>query len=226
MRDNCGMPVYRDSHGRTLADYPRPSVAVDTAVLSVPADSPLSVLLVGGPGHWRLPGTFLHEGETLADAVLRSLRDKAGVTGLSPEQLYVYDDPTRDERGWVLSVAHVDAVHADGLIPDAELARLFAVAEVPRLPFGHESIIKRAVAHLRERYASAPDPAGFLIEPFPLRALQSVHEAVAGVPLPRDSFRRSMEHALTPTGASASGSVGKPARLFTRGRGEGARVGL
>ena len=39
------------------------------------------------------PGTFLHEGETLADAVDRSLRDKANVRGLHPRQLHVFDDP-------------------------------------------------------------------------------------------------------------------------------------
>jgi ADP-ribose pyrophosphatase YjhB (NUDIX family) len=80
---------HRDATGRSLADYPRPSVAVDTAVLTVPdgADA-LHVLLVRRAGshehgEWALPGTFLHPGETLADAVLRSLPDKAGVKGLA-----------------------------------------------------------------------------------------------------------------------------------------------
>ena len=90
---------YRDAAGKTLTDYPRPSVAVDTAVLTVPdgADT-VHVLLVRRAGShekgaWALPGTFLHDGETLADAVLRSLRDKAGVQGLAPRQLHVFDDP-------------------------------------------------------------------------------------------------------------------------------------
>lgn len=48
-------------------------------------------------GTWALPGTFLHEGERLADAVLRSLRDKAGIQGTSPKQLHVFDDPNGDE---------------------------------------------------------------------------------------------------------------------------------
>lgn len=37
---------YRDSSGRALADYPRPSVAVDTALLTV-VDGTLSVLQCG-----------------------------------------------------------------------------------------------------------------------------------------------------------------------------------
>ena len=88
--------IYRDSSGRTLADYPRPSVAVDTALLTLDPGLELVVLQVrraNGAG-WALPGTFLHEGERLADAVDRSLRVKAGVRGLHPRQLHVFDDPT------------------------------------------------------------------------------------------------------------------------------------
>ncbi len=100
-------------------DFPRPSVAVDIAVLTVTdADAgrlSLAALLLrrsGGPamGDWSLPGSFLRERETLHTAVLRTLADKCGITGLAPRQLRVFDDPHRDDRGWVLSVAHVDVV--------------------------------------------------------------------------------------------------------------------
>ena len=37
--------------------------------------------------------------ERLADAVKRSLREMAGVRGLRPRQLHVFDDPNRDARG-------------------------------------------------------------------------------------------------------------------------------
>ena len=100
---------YRDTSGRNLTDYPRPSVAVDTAVLALDPEQGLVLLEVRRPTGmgWALPGTFIHEGETLAEAVDRSLRVKANVRGLHPRQLHVFDDPTRDDRGWVLSVAHV-----------------------------------------------------------------------------------------------------------------------
>jgi 8-oxo-dGTP diphosphatase len=210
------MTEYRDSHNLTLADYPHPSVAVDTAVLTVPADSALSVLLVRSGDGWRLPGTFLHQGERLADAVLRSLHTKAGITGLSPRQLRVFDDPYRDDRGWVLSVAHLDAVPASRLAIDEQIARLVPVTAVPALPYGHEEIIKLAVATLRADYAGRPDPAGLLSEPFSLRDLQLLHESVAGAALPRDTFRRAMAPQLRATGETVQGAVGKPARLFVR----------
>src|SRR4051794_21412061 len=109
-----------DGSGRSLADYPRPSVAVDVALLTVRPDGRLAVLVHrrgGGhaEGRWALPGTFLHERERLAEAALRALRDKAGVRGERPEQLGVFDEPDRDYRGRVLTVAHVDLVPAERL---------------------------------------------------------------------------------------------------------------
>ena len=66
---------FQDSTGRTLADYLRPSVAVDTALLTRDPRRGLVVLQVArdDAGKWALPGTFLHHGETLAQAVERSL---------------------------------------------------------------------------------------------------------------------------------------------------------
>jgi 8-oxo-dGTP diphosphatase len=208
--------IYLDPSGRRLDEYPRPSVAVDTAVLTVTPDPALAVLLVQTDGGWRLPGTFLHERETLAQAVLRSLRTKAGVEGLSPRQLHVFDEPDRDDRGWVLSVAHRDAVPVHRLDPDESLARITPLTSLPPLPYGHEDILKAAVATLRDDYAYSPDPSGLIPEPFTLRDLQRVHEAVAGTPLRRDTFRRTMEPQLRATGETLLGAVGKPPRLFVR----------
>lgn len=212
--------AYRDSHGKTLEDYPRPSVAVDTAVLTVSGDE-LCVLLVRpgdarGRTSRRLPGTFLHPGETLRDAVLRSLRDKAGAEGLSPAQLHVFDDPARDPRGWVLSVAHVDVVPAATLRIAPDLAELVPASSITQLDDRHHEIVAAAVAHVRYRYAATPDPDGLLPQPFTLRELQRLHEAVAGEPFMRDTFRRTMEPQLVATGDLERGAVGKPARLFRR----------
>ncbi|MDO8108336.1 NUDIX domain-containing protein [Isoptericola sp. b441] len=210
--------VYRDSSGRTLADYPRPSVAVDTAVLTVTPDGVLAVVLVrsGDPAGWRVPGTFLHPGERLADAVRRSLAQKAGITGLEPAQLHVFDAPERDDRGWVLSVAHLATVRYEELRLDAGIARLEDISAVGELRYDHSAIIEFAVAELRARYASAPDPAGLLPEPFTILELRRLHEAVAGEWLQRDTFRRAMLPGLVATGELQRGQRGKPAELFRR----------
>jgi 8-oxo-dGTP diphosphatase len=209
---------YRDSSGRTLADYPRPSVAVDTALLTVlRGDDYLSVLQVRRPEPtgWALPGTFLHQRERLIDAVRRSLRDKVGVEGMSPRQLQVFDDPQRDSRGWVLSVAHVAVVRAGQLEHRlTDRTRLAPVDRPGRLPYGHEQIIERAVADVRNQYAVAPDPDRLLAEPFTIFELRKLHEAVEGHALQRDTFRRRMEPQLAGTGRTTSGTRGRPAELF------------
>jgi len=215
---------YRDSSGRSLQDYPRPSVGVDTAVLTV-ADGRLCVLLTltndavrGGKEEWRLPGTFLHEGETLARAVLRSLRDKAGVAGLAPRQLHVFDDPARDDRGWVLGVAHLDVVRSDRLAT-SDRTRIAAVDELPALPYGHNVIVAYAVDALRADYERMPDPADLLDQPFTMRELRHVHEAVAGTRLLPDTFRRSMLPHLAATGELSRAGRGRPAELYRASRG-------
>lgn len=217
------MPTpYRDSSDRLLTDYPRPSVAVDTAVLTVTPEAELGVLLVRSEaGGWRLPGTFLHPGERLVDAVIRALDVKAGVRGLAPRQLHVFDEPDRDDRGWVLSVAHLDVVPFDSLAQDPDRATIVPTAALEAwlpapLPYGHAQIIAAAVAELRAEYAERPDPGGLLPEPFTLSSLRRLHEAVAGRRLLPDSFRRLMQPQLAPTDDVSEGSVGKPARLFRR----------
>ncbi|MDN6021044.1 MAG: NUDIX domain-containing protein [Acidipropionibacterium jensenii] len=213
-RDRQG--AYCDESGRTLADYPRPSVAVDTAVLTV-EDGRLCVLLVRGrDGCEGLPGTFLHPGETLADASLRALRDKAQVEGLAPHQLKVFDDPDRDSRGWVLSVAHLDAVRAD-LIPLTDRSDLVPVDECPPLAYDHTAIIAHAAAVLRDGYRRLPDPWR-LLEPseegVTIRDLRLLHEQVLGERLVPDTFRRTMLPGLRGTGRVRRGTRGKPAELY------------
>ena len=238
MGDVTARQPFRDSSGRSLLDYPRPSVAVDTALMTVAPgrgdEGPhLGVLLVrrsvqpaklakpssGSPG-WALPGTFLHEGETLAAAVRRSLEEKASVTGREPQQLHVFDDPARDDRGWVLSVAHLDVLAFDELeaLRRPSDTRIARVPTNLRLPYDHESIIELAVDRLRQEYRATPDPRHLLPDAFTIADLRIVHEAVAGTTLQKDTFRRLMIDQLVELPQESVGRVGRPARLFGRRR--------
>ncbi|WP_298416105.1 NUDIX hydrolase [Brevibacterium sp.] len=103
-----------------LTQFPRPSVAVDTAVLCPVPGCGLHVLLTHpGDGVWQLPGSILRPQERLAEAVARCLREKARLVDRAPVQLHVFDQPDRDDRGWVISVAHLDVLSAG----DVGLAR-------------------------------------------------------------------------------------------------------
>ncbi len=209
-----------------MAEYPHPSLAVDVALLTV-VDGRLGVLLHKAEegiatGKWALPGTFVREDELLADAALRVLLEKCGVAGESPRQLRVFDALDRDERGRVVTVAHVDLVPSLGL----EAAQLAPIAgervTIPgrqqRLPFDHDEIVTEAVRWARTSYSERPDPCGLLGEEFTLYQLRKLHEAVLErreTPA-KDTFRRRMGGLVVETGRMSSGSVGKPARLFRR----------
>ena len=218
---------FRDGSGRSLSEYPRPSVAVDTALMTVaPGDADeapyLGVLLVrrSVKPEWALPGTFLHEGETLVAAVRRSLGEKASVTGREPQQLHVFDDPARDDRGWVLSVAHLDVLAFDELeaLRRPSDTRIARVPTKLRLPYDHASIIELAVERLRREYRATPDPRHLLPNAFTIADLRIVHEAIAGTALQKDTFRRLMIDQLVELPDESVGRVGRPARLFARRR--------
>ena len=208
-------------------DYPRPTVAVDTALLSL--DLKRRQLQVAEMWRddiekWALPGAFVRRGETLTDAVQRCLRDKLGVEGIRTHQLFVFDDPDRDDRDWVISVAHLAVVRPDRLHSlgsgSAEQTRFVPVDRPGELAWDHPEIVRRAKHEIRRRYDTSADPEHLLGTKFTLRELQRVHEAVAGEELDRDRFRRAMESHVVATGEvrENTGGRGRPAELFRRKR--------
>lgn len=237
-----------------LADYPHPSLAVDVAILTVlpsqvaagrvggGADergglgvvvhrrSPEGYAPAAGFGHglWSLPGTFVRIDERLREAALRAVSSKCGpVSRLEPHQLRVFDDPDRDPRGRVVSVAFWDVVPYEallGMLAERDVVEARPVGgaldrSLANLAFDHRTIVELAVAELRSRYRREPDPFGLLgTDSFTLLQLRHLHEVVAGEALQKDTFRRRMEPRLVPMGRTASGARGRPAQLYGRER--------
>ena len=223
-----------------LEQFPRPSIAVDVAVLTVTDAGELGVLLhrrTGDrAGSWALPGRFLRERERLAEAVERTLAEKCGLpahalAGRTPRQLHVFDDPDRDDRGWVLSVAHLLVLPAERLEPVVATQPGLTIAPIRddrpvlpdrqrRLPYGQDEIIARAHGELRREYRETPDPERFLdTDTFTLSELGVVHFAVLGKEhWAIDTFRRKMSRQLRETGEVTRGGPGRPAALFRRSR--------
>lgn len=206
-------------------DFPRPTVAVDTALLTVDLDR--RQLLVAemareDTGKWALPGTFLRERETLAEAVQRCLREKLGVQGVRPRQLEVFDDPFRDHRDWVISVAHVAVVRPEQLASlgsGSAGTRLAPVDRPGELSWDHPKIVRLAKEYIRSRYESEPDPERLLGPRFTLKELQEVHQAVLGEQdIDRFAFRRAMKPLVVGTGVMSDSTGGRPAELFRRKR--------
>ena len=200
---------------KKLTDYPRPSVAVDVAVLTI-CDDVLQVLVVEHRlGGLALPGTFLREKEVLAGAAARALREKAGLSDVAFTQLHVFDALDRDERGWVLSVGHSAALAANRIPADALLIPIVDGAPAERLLFDHNGIARLAVEALQSHYGRILDPANLAGDVITVRQLRRVYEAVYGRALMKDTFRRIVTPHLTSTGETGS-DFGRPAELFRK----------
>jgi ADP-ribose pyrophosphatase YjhB (NUDIX family) len=216
-----------------LTGYPRPNVAVDVAVLTTlespdPRSEPgrLAVLVqqrTATPTGRVLPGRFLRPGETIAECVRTALRVKAGLdVDVRPRLLRVFDAPRRDPRAWTLSLAHYVALPRMRLrTPTGDLVAIGRDGELEdgsRLLFDHNEIVGEAARRMRERYELRPDPYALLEDPFTLAELKTVHEAVLGEHLHRDTFRRRMEEQLRPWPDEAHQELrrdrGRPARLW------------
>lgn len=224
------------SPAKSLTSFPRPNVAVDLAVLTVaPAAATLAdvgelsvlVLRRDEEPHGVLPGRFIRERQTITETINEVLGLKLELEpgDIAPTLLRVFDDPDRDERAWTLSIAHavslpIDRVYgcAAEMVPiglDGDLA------SGETLGFDHNEIVREAVAVMRDRYETAPDPDGLLDEPFTLSELRRLHEAVLGERLRKDTFNRRMREQLEPLTddegtPSTRQTVGRPAQLYRR----------
>lgn len=219
--------------------FPRPSVAVDVVLLTVRGRE-LHLLLVRRSkppeaGKWALPGGFVGIDEDLDAAANRVLDEKAGVRGVFVEQFHTFGKPERDRRMRIISVAYfalVDlgrfpVVGAEGNVRSAAIrmpgkdgpcGSAEVVDEAGRslpLAFDHAAILETAVRQVRARLRDASVGFELLPETFTLPELQQVHEAIAGEPTNKDSFRRRMVglDVLEPTGATRQ-FVGRPAMLY------------
>ena len=228
------MTRWRDINGKALRDFPQPSMAVDVAVLTVPqplTDTSQVHLLLHrrgdgfAAGSWALPGTLLRKRERLTAAAARALKMKAGIAGIEPVQLEIFDDPDRDARGWVMTVAMA------ALVPYAPLAASVnqsdevtlvpmdeGLAMLPdrqrRLPFDHERVVELASKWAAREYAVGSDPFGLLQPPFTLTQLRQLHQAIEGRQWQKDVFRRRVEGTVEEFGGRAVVTTGRPAALL------------
>jgi ADP-ribose pyrophosphatase YjhB (NUDIX family) len=221
-----------------LAQFKGAHLAVDVALFTVvpKQDGTLNLAVLCqkrqdglAAGEWALVGRMLRDKERLGEAVQKALKIKCGIEGINPRQLFVLDEPTRDSRGWVVSVAHTSTQKWSLLQPfvenDKNLALTYISGKRPKykfpegqknLPFENDIILDRAVEDIRSRYEDSPDPDFLLPDQFTVLELREIHEAVLDRQLDKDLFRRKMIDKLKPTGLTSNGAMGKPAQLFKR----------
>ncbi len=204
-------------------DYPRPIVTVD-AVLMTLLNGVLCVALTkrqADPwkGHLALPGGFVHtdEDRSLDDAARRVLEGKAGVKIAYLEQLYTLSGPSRDPRGWSLSVSYCALARESDIGSSLHSGvEMLPVDELSELPFDHRRIVDMAVERVRNKANYSSLPAFLLPEAFTLSELQQVYEQVLGIRVDRVTFRRKIEDQgfVEPIKGEFRTGVQRPAQLF------------
>jgi 8-oxo-dGTP diphosphatase len=106
---------------------------------------------------WAIPGGFVDENETLKAAALRELREETSLDLNSLEQFHTFGDPGRDPRGHVVSVAHFSLIKPNlytvKAADDAQEAKWFALDNLPKMAFDHQTILEMAASHLKRKLA-------------------------------------------------------------------------
>ena len=166
--------------------YLPPSVTVDAVIFTIHEDK-LSVLLTQRTktpflNQYSLPGGFIKQKEPSREAMLRILKDKAGVSNVYFEQLYTFDELGRDPRGHVVTIAYFALVNESILQIDSNIKDhpvLFAVKDLPKdLAFDHRQIIEYAIQRLKAKLEYTNVVYSLLPSEFTLSQLQNIYEII------------------------------------------------
>jgi len=209
---------------KSFSSYKNPALAIDLVVFGY-HDGCLSVLLLNRKdepfkNQWTLPGAFLQMEESFQGACSRVLATKLGMDKVYLAQLYTFDDPTRDPRGRVISVAYFALINpkkfeivAGSMANDVQW---FDVRKIPALGFDHKIIFK--TAHQRLKSKILYDPVGFelLDEMFTMPELHHLYECILDTKIDRRNFRRKIldSEYIIATGSRREGLQNRPADLF------------
>ncbi len=134
-----------------------------------------------------LPGVVLWEGERLADAAERAVAAKLGCELRAHGQLTVFDEPTRDPRGFTLSIAMWGVGDGEGH------AQWFPLDEVPQLAFDHNRIVAECRPLLVERlWRNIPFTQALTGPAFPVSAAVAITRSLTGSSPDRGNLNRRL----------------------------------
>lgn len=204
--------------------YKNPALAVNLVVFGY-REGTLSVLLINRNeepfrGEWTLPGGFVGVEDTLEATCTRVLDRKLGLSKLYLEQLYTFDDPTRDPRGRVVSVAHYALINptkfqlAAGSM--ANDVKWHDVKKLPRLAFDHKKIFQTALKRLRSKILYFPVGFELLDDLFTMSELHQLYECILDAEIDRRNFARKILDAdfIINTGIKREGVKNRQPELY------------
>ncbi|MDA3616469.1 NUDIX hydrolase [Polluticaenibacter yanchengensis] len=200
-------------------------IAVDAIVFGY-SNNTLNVLLIKQKygvleNQWALVGGFVKDNEGLQDAVVRELKEEAGIDVDYLEQLYTFgDDVKRDPRFHVVSVAYFALVNNSvfTLIADTDAAdaRWFPVNNLPDLAFDHKAIIDLSIKRLQSKLSYQPIGFDLLSASFLFSELENLYCTILEKEIDRRNFRKKVLNFgfVEETNKFAPQKSGRPAKLF------------
>lgn len=203
------------------------ALAVDAAVFAF-IDGALNVRLIttyvpAFKGKRALPGALIQPRETANEAVVRVLKEKAGVVHGHIEQVYTFSKVNRDPRGRVVSVAYMvllDPAEAGKVLNLDKTLHQVAwepVKQVRGLAYDHDEILATTLARLRGKIEYTDIIRHLLPREFTLTELQEAFEEILKRTLDKRNFRKKIlaEGVLKQAGKSARSGAHRPAALYT-----------
>ena len=166
--------------------YARASVTADVMYLAVHEGTSKLLLIQRKAepfaGDWALPGGFLDMDEELADAARRELLEETAVAVRKLAEIGVFGAVGRDPRGRTITVAfaalHLGEPPRQAAGDDAQGARWWSLARLPKLAFDHRAIVRRGLEVLRTRARHDDGLIGLLPKTVTRRELAAVHAAI------------------------------------------------
>lgn len=202
-------------------------LAVDAVVFGYSKQEGISLLLIQRKyepfkGSWAIPGGFVLNEESLEEAVQRELREETGVQVNYLEQLYSFGEPGRDPRQRVVSVAYFGLVKSAQYqelraSTDAENAKWFPIAKLPKLAFDHKEILQTAIARLSAKVRYQPIGFELLDKQFPFSDLEKLYMALLGRDINRRNFSKKILSFgfIEETGRySTPSGKGRPSKIY------------
>ncbi|MBS7247171.1 MAG: NUDIX hydrolase [Candidatus Jordarchaeales archaeon] len=129
-----------------------PLLTVDAVIIGKDGESIILVKRLNPPfkDYYALPGGFVEVGERLEEALRREVKEETGLEVEVERIIGIYDEPDRDPRGHVVTVAYL-CREVEGELrasTDAKEAKRFTLKEAAslKLAFDHEKILRDAEA--------------------------------------------------------------------------------
>ena len=148
------------------------------------------------PDALSLPGGYVRDDEAVDETIRRRLGPEIGLK-LNPIPLGVFDDPKRDPRHRVVTIAYYTLIPSDQTnhLHWGPAYKSGSWISIDRLPtggwaFDHRQIVLRALSELRHRSVREPTGFGLLPKRFSLRELHALQEQLRQEPVDLRNFRK------------------------------------